>query len=300
MSKTAISTLSTAAGLRQKIRDYGLLVKFRLTLTVVFSAVMAYAIAAGGVLNWTTMLVLSLGGFLVTAAANALNEVLEKNYDKLMKRTANRPLAAGRMTTSEAVMAAGFMSLAGISLLALLNPWAVLLGTISLISYAFVYTPIKRVGAIAVFVGAIPGALPMMIGVVAAEGTITELALILFGIQFMWQFPHFWAIGWLAHEDYTRAGFSLLPSKGGQLDKSVGMQSLLFVLMLIPISLMPYFIGLCSFISAILLAVAGLVFAYAAYELYARCDRQAARRLMFCSLLYLPLILTILLIDKLI
>ena len=296
MNTTTVTSIGIS--LKQKLQDYSLLVKFRLTLTVVFSAVMAYAIAANGVVSLTGMLVLALGGFLVTGAANALNEVLEKDYDKLMKRTAGRPLAAGRMTTSEAVLSAGFMSLFGISLLATFNPWAALLGTISLISYAFVYTPLKRVGPIAVFVGAIPGALPMMIGCVAAEGELTSLALVLFGIQFMWQFPHFWAIGWLAHEDYSAAGFSLLPTKDGQRDKSVGMQSLLFVLMLIPISIVPYFMGVTGWISLVIVIVLGVAYAYFAYHLYKSCSREAARRLMFSSLLYLPLILTVLLIDK--
>jgi len=161
------------------------LVKFRLNLTVVFSSVMAYLIAAQGTVDWASVCLLGLGGFLVTGAANALNQVLEKDYDKLMKRTMNRPLAAGRMTISEAVMAAGFMSIFGIGILASFNPWTAFLGTIALMSYAFIYTPMKRVSPIAVLVGAIPGALPMMIGCVAIEGDLTSLAIALFGLMLL-------------------------------------------------------------------------------------------------------------------
>lgn len=299
MSNTKIvNSTNQLSGLSQKINDYKMLVKVRLSMLVVFSAVMAFLIASTGAINWTGVAILALGGFLVTGASNALNQVLEKNFDSLMKRTANRPIPSGRMSSSEAVLAAGFMSLFGIVLLALFNPWTALLGTISLIMYAFVYTPMKRVSPIAVFIGAIPGALPMMIGCVAFEGELTALALVLFGIQFFWQFPHFWAIAWVGHEDYTNAGYRLIPSKDGNLDSNTGWQSFIYALMLIPVSVAPYFMGITGIVSAVILAVLGIGYAYFGWDLYKKCTKEAALKLMFSSFFYLPIALIVLWLDK--
>jgi protoheme IX farnesyltransferase len=281
-----------------KINDYGQLVKFKLNLTVVFSAVMAYLIASNGTASWTGVIVLSLGGFLVTAAANALNQVLERDFDKLMKRTANRPIAADRMSVSEAVMAAGLMCLTGTAFLAMFNTWAGLLGMTSMVLYAFVYTPMKRISPSAVAIGAIPGALPLMIGCVAVQGEITTLAIILFAIQFFWQFPHFWAIAWLGDEDYKKAGFNLLPNKTGQLDKNVGWQAMLYALFLVPIGILPYFLGITSIISAFLIAVISIIYAFFGWNLYKKCTREAAMKLMFSSFFYLPIVLFILYFSK--
>ena len=290
--------LNFSAAIKQKIDDYKVLVKHRLNLLVVFSAAMAYITTAQGAINWKELMILSLGGFLVTGAANALNEVLEKDYDKQMKRTENRPLATGRMTASEAVLAAGLMSLAGLMLLALFNPLAVLLGSLSLISYAFVYTPMKRVSPIAVLIGAFPGALPVLIGSVAVTGTITSLGMALFVIQFLWQFPHFWAIAWMADEDYKAAGFNLLPSKEGKLDSSVGWNSFMYTLFMIPASIAPFALGKTGLFSAIILSIAAVIFAYFAFQLYKKCTREAARQLMFCSFFYLPIAQIALALDK--
>ena len=290
--------LSFVAAFKQKIEDYKVLVKHRLNLLVVFSAAMAYITTVQGAFSWRELMVLSLGGFLVTGASNALNEVLEKDYDKQMKRTENRPLATGRMTTSEAVLAAGLMSLVGLMLLALFNPLTVLLGSLSLISYAFVYTPMKRVSPIAVLIGAFPGALPVLIGSVAVTGTITPLGMSLFAIQFLWQFPHFWAIAWLADEDYKAAGFNLLPSKEGKLDSSVGWNSFMYTLFMIPASVAPFALGKTGAASAIVLGIAAVVFAYFAFQLYKKCSREAARQLMFCSFFYLPIAQIALVLDK--
>jgi heme o synthase len=290
--------LSFTAAFKQKVDDYKLLVKHRLNLLVVFSAAMAYVTTAQGAINWKELLILSLGGFLVTGASNALNEVLEKDFDKQMKRTENRPLATGRMTTSEAVLAAGIMSLVGLMLLALFNPLTVLLGCLSLISYAFVYTPMKRVSPIAVLIGAFPGALPVMIGSVAVTGVITPLAMALFAIQFLWQFPHFWAIAWMADEDYKAAGFNLLPSVEGKLDSSVGWNSFMYTLFMIPASVAPFALGKTGMVSAIVLGIAAIVFAYFAFQLYKKCTREAARQLMFCSFFYLPIAQIALALDK--
>lgn len=289
---------NSLATLSQKVNDYKMLFKVKLTLLVLFSAVMAYLIALNGAVNWVGILVLSLGGFFITAAANTFNQVLERDFDKLMKRTENRPLAAGRMTVSSAVMIAGFMSLIGITLLAMFNPWTSLLGTVSLITYAFVYTPMKRVSPIAVFIGAIPGALPMAIGVVALEGQITGLAIALFAIQFFWQFPHFWAIAWVGHEDYTNAGYYLLPSKDGSRDKNTGLQSFIFAMMLVAVSWMPYMLGVTGIISAIVLTIMGLIYAWLGWDLYKKCTKEAALKLMFSSFIYLPVALIVLFVDK--
>ena len=298
MSLKIATQTKTLSPVRQKLADYGMLFKFRLNMLVVFSAAMAYLIAVGGAMEWTTFTLLCSGGFLVTGASNTLNQVLERETDQLMKRTAGRPLATGRMTVSEAVMIAGFTSLIGITLLSAINPWTALLGTVSFILYAFVYTPMKRVSPIAVFIGAIPGALPTMIGCVAGEGTITALAIGLFAIQFMWQFPHFWAIAWVGHEDYTNAGFRLLPSKDGEKDSNTGFQSFIFSLMLIAVSWMPYFLGATGIISAVVLTIIGLAYAWYSWELYKKCTKEAALRLMFSSFIYLPIALVVLVLDK--
>lgn len=279
----------------QKIEDYKMLTKFKLASLVVFSAGIGYLLASP-VLNWVELLVLCLGGFLVTGAANALNQVLEEDVDKQMARTAKRPLASGRMTVNEAVLVAGLMSLTGITLLALFNPLTALLGMISLICYAFIYTPMKRVSPVAVTIGAIPGAFPPMIGWVAVTGTLDPEALILFGMQFLWQFPHFWAIAWIRYEDYAKAGFFLLPTR--RKDKVSAMQALLYAIFLIPIAIMPYFMGLTGIISLIIVGGISVFYAFTAFKLYTDLTREAARKLMFTSFFYLPIVLIVYLMDK--
>ncbi|MEO1435796.1 MAG: heme o synthase, partial [Bacteroidota bacterium] len=234
-----------------KLQDLKMLVKLRLNLLVVFSSGIGYALAAGPTLDFVNLFLICLGGFLVTGSANALNQVLERDYDKLMPRTATRPIASGRMEVSEAVLYAGLMGVVGIMILGLFNPLTAMIGSISLFIYAFVYTPMKRVSSIAVLIGAFPGALPPLIGYVAFTGFIGPEALALFGIQFMWQFPHFWAIAWVSHDDYIKGGYFLLPSKGGQ-DKNSAMQCLIYALLLIPVSLFPYFLGTTGIVSAVI------------------------------------------------
>jgi protoheme IX farnesyltransferase len=272
----------------QKVEDYKLLVKFRLSLLVVFSALGAFFIAKGGAISFEEFAVLGLGGFFVTGAANALNQILEKDYDRLMQRTANRPLPTGRMSVPEAILSAGLMSIAGLALLASFNPMTSVLGSLSLLMYAFVYTPMKRVSPVAVLIGAVPGALPMMIGCVAAEGGLTGLAIVLFGIQFLWQFPHFWAIAWVSYEDYARAGFFLLPSPNGQRDKNTGLQSMFYAIGLVFLGFLPYLMGVVGIVSTVVLLASNLAYIYYAWKLYQDCSNEAARRLMFCSFFYLP------------
>lgn len=268
-------------------------------MTVVFSSIMAYMIAGVGHIDWRAVLILGLGGFLVTGAANALNQVLEKDFDRMMKRTADRPLAAGRMTTSEAVMAAGFMSLFGITFLAVFNPWTAILGTVALMSYAFVYTPFKRVSPIAVVIGAVPGALPTLIGCAAAQGEITLLALALFTMQFLWQFPHFLSIGWLGHEDYSRAGYKLLPTDAqGQPHPGIGKQAFLYTLFLLPVSLAPLALGISGWVSAGIVLALGLAYCWFAWRFWRQQGRKEALHLMFFSFAYIPMALIVLFLDK--
>ena len=289
--------LSFAEMAFQKVRDYHMLVKFRLTITVVFSSLVAFAIASEFI-HWGALAILAAGGFLVTGAANTLNQVLEKDYDRLMKRTSGRPLAAGRMTVSEAVMFAGLLSLAGITLLALFNPWAAFFGTFSLVLYAFLYTPMKRISPAAVLIGAIPGALPTLIGCVAAQGTLTPLALSLFTLQFLWQFPHFWSIGWLGFEDYHKAGYRLVPSVGAQPDRSIALQSFVLALCLVPVSGLPYWLGVSGPVSALLVAGLSLAYAGFSWNFYRSANRKSALMLMFFSFIYIPVSLLAFYADK--
>jgi heme o synthase len=299
--KTENINLNLNIGLIEKIQDVGVLMKFKLSLTVVFSAVMAFMIALDSKIVLTDLIILFLGGMLTSGGASALNQVLERDFDKMMKRTENRPIAAGRMSISEGVLIAGLMSLIGVSLLALFNPLTAFLGMVSLISYSFIYTPLKRVSNIAVTVGAFPGAMPMVIGCTAAQGgQLTILAIALFALQFVWQFPHFWAIGWLGDEDYKNAGFKLLPTNDGVLDKRTGLQSIIMSLVLIPISWIPFYMGNTGVISAIGLTIFALILAYFAFRLYKFCDRKAALQQMLYSILYLPLALLVLYFDKIV
>ena len=293
----AITQVRAAAS--SKLKDFKLLVKFRLSATVVFSAVMAFLIAGTGSINWIAVMVLALGGFFVTAASNALNEVLEKDYDRLMKRTADRPLATGRMSVADAVLIAGVMGLSGITLLAMFNPWSALFGTLALMTYAFVYTPLKRVSPIAITVGAVAGALPMLIGCVAIQGELTWLAFTLFALQFMWQFPHFEAIGWLAFEDYKKAGYKLFQQKeNGERTDNMGLSSMIYALLLVPIGCLPFFLGVCGITSAIITVILSLVYAWFGWNLYKKQTRKAALQLMFSSFFYLPLVLAAMYFDK--
>jgi heme o synthase len=297
MSQNRTQTLSIGDAIRQGIADFNLLVKFRLTLLVLFSAVMSYVIVAEGALNWSVLL-LFVGGFLVTGAANTLNQVLERDYDRQMNRTANRPLAAGRMTVSRAVLWAGFMALFGVSMLSFFNPLTGFLGMLSLISYAFIYTPLKRSTPLAVIVGAIPGALPNVIGCVAFEGTLSLYAFMLFAMQFLWQMPHFWAVAWLADEDYKRAGFNLLPSQSGKCDSSVGLISALFCVGLVVLTGWAFWVGLVGGVASIILLIINAYWTYLCWRLSKEESRQAARKQMFMSFFHLPITLIVLLLDK--
>lgn len=280
--------------MRDWLQDLELLVKFRLSSFVVFSSVVAYCIAAGSDFRIISFLLLACGGALITFSANILNEVLEADYDKMMERTANRPLAAGRWTSSSAVVLAGLTCLIGIILLALLNPLTSFLGMLSLVTYAFLYTPLKRYSTISVLVGAIPGALPVMIGMIAHNGVITSEALFLFAIQFIWQFPHFWAIGFLAFDQYSNAGYKLLPQEDGKIDRRLGMQSFIYTSLLIPVLLIGYFTDMLPVGGLGMMLLLSGFFLWRAWTFNKNFDRESARKLMFSSFIFLPVALMIL------
>ncbi|MBK9732241.1 MAG: protoheme IX farnesyltransferase [Chitinophagaceae bacterium] len=282
-----------------KLRDYAQLVKFRLSMLVIFSSVIGFLMAANGNWEWPQMLLLILAGFLTTASSNALNQVIEKDYDRLMKRTANRPLPTERMTNAEALLAAGIFGVAGISIFWIyFNQLAALFSALALLSYAFIYTPLKRFSPIAVLVGAIPGALPPLIGWVSATGHLSPVAFALFGIQFMWQFPHFWAIAWVGHDDYMRAGYKLLPSKDGR-SKFSAIQIMLYILVLIPVSLVPAWMEISGIFSAVIVLVCGIVFLVQSIFLIRQCSIEAAKKLMFGSFFYLPVVQLAIYFDRL-
>ncbi len=291
-------SISKPSTLISRLYDFGLLIKFKLLLFVVFSASFAYLLGIKEAIDWSRFFWLSLGGVLVTGAANGLNEIFEKDFDALMSRTSNRPLPAKRMHVNEATILSIIMGLAGMYVLAHhLNLLSGILGMIALFLYAFAYTPMKRVSSFSVFVGAIPGAMPPLIGWVAATGELSVEAFMLFSIQFLWQFPHFWAIAWRLDEDYSKAGFRLLPSKGGK-NKATAFQTVIYSASLIPAGLMPYWMNLTGIISASIVTAMAIIFTWYAFQLYQTCTDKAARNLMFASIVYLPVVMIALVLDK--
>jgi len=290
---------------RKFVSDFNKLIKLRLTLTVVFSASICFLMGSRiqGEINWLNWAILTIGGFLVTGAANGFNEIIEKDLDKLMKRTMDRPIPSGHMTTGQALVLSLIMGIAGTYLLLRLNFPAGVLAVFSIFLYAFVYTPMKRKSPVAVFIGAIPGALPPLIGYFAAfnEPRISWIPIILFLIQFVWQFPHFWAIAWVLDEDYKRAGFRLLPTT--KQDKTSAFITLLSTIILIPVSLMPtrYLMpsgnAFGGIIYGIIALIAGIYFLWQAFQLFQKQDVPSAKKLMYTSFFYLPLLQLTLLFD---
>ncbi len=277
--------------------DFSKLIKFRLTFLVVFSASISFLIGSkvNGEIIWKNWGLLILGGFLVTAAANGFNEIIEKDLDKLMQRTADRPLPSGKMTNGQALVLSLFMGIGGTYILGSLNLTTGYLSVFSILLYAFVYTPAKRKSPVAVFIGAIPGALPPLIGYVAAHEKIDYIALILFGIQFVWQFPHFWAIAWVLDDDYKLAGFRLLPT--GKRDATSAVITFLFTLILVPVSLLPTYIGFGGLYVGVISLTCSFAFLYFAFNLLLKQDIGSAKKLMYGSFLYLPIVQLALLFD---
>lgn len=284
-------------GLMLKVKEFTRLMKLRLSSLVVFSAGVTY-VTAVDVINWETLIYLVVGGVLVTGAANGFNQIIEQDTDKLMTRTENRPLPIGTLTQLESLLFCSLIGALGIGMLwAKINLLSAILGCMAIVLYALVYTPMKRRSAVAVFVGAFPGALPTMIGWVAADGDITLGAWTMFAIQFIWQFPHFWAIGWILDDDYKKAGFKMMPSEGGRTTHSA-MQILVYTLFLIPIGLLPYVFKLTGPVSAIIAVLAALMFSVTAFRLLKNPSVDAAKKLMFASIIYLPVVQLAYMFDK--
>jgi len=290
--------LTVASLIIEKIRDYMTLLKFRLSFLVAFSSAFGYAMGNKGPIDWGHFIMFVIGGFLISGASITINQILEKDYDKLMKRTHDRPLPANRVSVNEATVYAGITALAGFIILIAFSNWlTTVLALFSMIMYGFVYTPLKRVGPIAVFMGAIPGALPPLLGWIAATGSVSFEAAVIFAIQFIWQFPHFWAIAWVADDDYRKAGFKLLPGNG-QKSPGVAAQIMIYTFFLVPLGLLPAKFGMTGPVSAVVATVAGILFFIPAFSLVRRGARNAALKTMYGSFLYLPLVQAAYLFDK--
>jgi protoheme IX farnesyltransferase len=276
-----------------------ILIKHRLSFSVVFSSVCSYLIAFD-VFSLTTFLLLITGGFFVVGSSNGFNQIIERRRDALMMRTSSRPLPSEAMTVNQALIICSFLSLLGLTMLYVINFRTAIFGLISMIIYLALYTPLKPVTPLSVFFGAIPGAIPFMLGWVAVTDRFSIETGILFMIQFFWQFPHFWAIGWVSHDDYKNAGFKMLPS--GKRDNATAFQIVFYTIWMIIVSTLPYFsftgklsIGIYSLI---LILVSGSLMLYQALKLMRYKDKQNAIRLMYASIFYLSFIQIIFVIDK--
>ncbi len=289
----------------KKIKDYVQLMKPSLSIMVVFSSVISYLLAPKVVeYNWTMIFLLFAGGMLVTGSANAINQVVEKDTDAQMKRTSTRPIASGRVSVGEGWAFAIITGIAGVLMLGYYFNWlSAGLAAFSLFLYAFIYTPLKKVNSIAVLMGAVPGALPCLIGWAAGDDQLSAGGWILFAFQFFWQFPHFWAIAWVAHRDYSAVGFKLLPANEGP-TKFTALQTIAYSLLLVPVTALPFITGMCSYdtmagmISIGIIIVANLFMIGRCVVLYRTMEVSAARRVMFGSYMYLPVVMFALLLSK--
>jgi protoheme IX farnesyltransferase len=279
--------------------DFKQLTKVGLSLSVVFSSLAGYLLAAEKI-HFLTLILLAVGGYLMVGASNAFNQIIEKDTDALMKRTMNRPLPTGRMHVSMALVVAISFTIVGLAILYSINPKSALFGAISIFLYTSVYTPLKSVSPLSVFVGAIPGAIPFMLGWVAATDDFSIEPGMLFLIQFFWQFPHFWAIAWLQFDEYKKAGFNLMPM--GQKNRKAVIQIIIYTVCLIIVSIIPVLKMTGSFyiypLTAVILVALGSVILYYAVKLYKHQTNKEARQLMLSSVLYITLIQIIYVVDK--
>ena len=298
MNTTGINIKNNEWSVTSKLSAFIELMKPRLILLVSFSSAFGYLLGTVGVFNWEVFLMFILGGLLVSGSSVSINQIIEKDLDGKMNRTRNRPLPTGRLKENEAWVFSILIGATGLWLLWIYtNPLTAFLSALSLVLYAFVYTPLKRKGPIAVFVGAIPGALPPLLGWVAASGIIGYEALIIFGIQFIWQFPHFWAIAWVADDDYKKAGFKLLPSGGGK-TMNTAFQIMIYTLFLLPLGLLPAKFGLTGINSAMIATVCGSFFLAQTFYLMKTGTDLAAKKIMYLSFLYLPIVQVAFVLDK--
>ncbi|EAQ42404.1 MULTISPECIES: heme o synthase [unclassified Polaribacter] len=297
MNSTVIS--ETKIAMDTLLSDLKQLTKVGLSLSVVFSSVAGYLLAVD-VVNFSTLILLGLGGFFMVGASNAFNQVIEKDTDALMLRTMNRPLPTGRMSVNFAMFVAVLFTLLGLGILYSINPKTALFGAISIFLYTSVYTPLKSVTPLTVFVGAIPGAIPFMLGWVAATNQFGIEAGMLFMIQFFWQFPHFWAIGWLQFEEYKKAGFNMLPMNTK--DKSAVKQIIFYTVIMILVSIAPVLKVSGDFyiypLTAVIVALLGLVMLYYGVKLHKSEQNTDARKLMLASVLYITIVQVIYVVDK--
>lgn len=281
-----------------KLKAYFELLKFRLSALVAFSGTFGYYLGLNNHIDWAKLLLFSFAAFCLTGSANIVNQIKEIDFDALMKRTKGRPLPTKRLTINETAVFSGILFVISVGILYFFfNQRAALLGVLSFVLYGFVYTPLKRVGPIAVFVGAFPGAFPPMIGWVAATGMFGMEAGILFAIQFFWQFPHFWAIAWVADEDYTAAGFKMLPNAGKK-DLQTAVTMMIYTIFLVPLGFVPYLLGMTGFNSAIIAVTCAILFLCQTFYLMKNTSDKAALMIMFGSFLYLPIVQIAYLLDK--
>jgi len=270
-----------------------------LSISVVFSSVAGYLLAAETI-HFQTLILLAIGGYFMVGASNVFNQIIERDLDALMDRTKNRPIPSGRMSVNYAFVLAIVLTIAGLSILYSINERTAMFGAISICLYTSAYTPLKTKTPLSVFVGAIPGAIPFMLGWVAATGTFGIEPGVLFMLQFFWQFPHFWAIGWFLHEDYQKAGFNMLPT--GKRDKGTALQAIIYIVWTLLISIIPVF-GFTgqlqlSIVASVLVFACGLWFLYYGFQLFKNQTDKAARQLMLASVVYITLIQIIYISDK--
>ncbi|MFZ9455061.1 MAG: heme o synthase [Bacteroidia bacterium] len=274
-----------------KTVGYGRLLKAKLSLLVVFSALVTYLTVATNV-SWYSIIGLVIGGFLITGASNGLNQIIEIKTDALMERTQNRPLPQHVLSHVQALVFTCCILIAGLWVLWNFSGMrSALLGLLSVVLYVCVYTPLKRITPFSVLIGAFPGALPTLIGGVAASSSIEQysFSMVLFFIQFFWQFPHFWALAWFNHDDYARAGFHLLPSKGGK-DAATRFQILFYTSILLPVSVLPFALGFTGVLSTLVAVICGIALVIQAYIFYRLKSDAQAKKLFFVTLIYLPLV----------
>jgi protoheme IX farnesyltransferase len=282
-------------GIGKKVKMYMNFTKFRLSALVILSALSGYLFVGGH--DGLEITYLMIGGLLVTAASNGSNQIWERELDVLMNRTGKRPLPMGEMSVNEGLIVIAVCLLPGLWMLHQLNLGSMLLGLAAFVSYVFIYTPMKRISTWAVFVGAFPGAIPPMLGAVAGSDSFGLVPGVLFFVQFVWQFPHFWAIAWVVYDDYQQAGFSLLPSKQGR-TKSSAFQIMIYSLALIPFSLLPWLMGWTGDITLIVAGSCSILFFLQAYKLFLSLTIADARKLMFASFIWLPIVQFLYVFDK--
>ncbi len=284
----SLTAQETLTRVRFKVKDVSVLTKMRLASLVVFSAFLGYLLAAQSVV-WMDVFFLVIGGFLVTGSSNGFNQIIEKDIDKLMDRTKNRPIPSGRMSVKEATWISIVYGISGIAMLWFgLNPLSGILGSLALFVYVFIYTPLKKHGPIAVLAGAFPGAVPPMLGYVAESGQFGLVAGVLFAVQFAWQFPHFWSIAWKVNDDYNKADYFLLPTRFK--DKTSSLVIVLSSILLIPVSLIPTYLGIGGNVAMAIVFLSGLAVLYFSIRLHLGHEEKMASRLMFSTFFYLPIV----------